>query len=100
MQNTSMEIIEPTQIQSEQEPLSQPIITQEVSEKTEDLECKKCGWSNPIDSKFCNRCGTSLSTVCSNCGNKNSSDASFCNECGARIKEIMRDRTFPVKQLY
>jgi ribosomal protein L40E len=60
----------------------------ELSEKNEDLECKKCGWSNPVDSKFCNRCGSPLSAVCPNCGNKNPSDAAFCNECGSKISEM------------
>ncbi len=51
-------------------PPNQPTITPELSDRNKDLECKKCGWSNPIDSKFCNRCGPSLSTVCPNCNNK------------------------------
>jgi ribosomal protein L40E len=78
-----------TQGQTEQEPPSQQtIVTPELSEKNEDLECKKCGWSNPVDSKFCNRCGSPLSAVCPNCGNKNPSDAAFCNECGSKISEM------------
>jgi ribosomal protein L40E len=88
MQNTNMRIMEATQIQSEQEPVPQPMITPELSEKNDELVCKKCGCSNPIDSKFCNKCGSPLSAVCPNCGNKNPSDASFCNECGTRISKM------------
>jgi ribosomal protein L40E len=82
------------QSQSEQELPNQPMMTAETDqkkdedEKKEDLECKKCGWYNPVDSKFCNRCGSSLSAVCPNCGNKNPSDASFCNECGTKISKV------------
>ena len=74
--------------QSEQEPSNQPtMITPELGEKNEDSECKKCSWPNPVDSKFCNRCGSSLSMICPNCGNQNPSDAAFCNECGTKISK-------------
>ena len=85
MQNSNMQIVDPAQTQNECEPPNQPSITTELSDRNEDLECKKCGWSNPIDSKFCNRCGSSLSAVCPNCNNKNPSDAAFCNECGTKL---------------
>jgi ribosomal protein L40E len=88
IQNTNMQVIEPPQLQSEQESIPQSTISPEVSEKNDDLECKECGWANPIDSKFCNRCGSSLSTVCPNCSFKNPSDASFCNECGTKISKV------------
>jgi ribosomal protein L40E len=82
-----MQIIELSQARSEQEPFPEPMVTPELSEKNGDSECKKCGWSNPVDSKFCNRCGSPLSAVCSNCGNKNPTDAAFCNECGTKISK-------------
>jgi ribosomal protein L40E len=83
-----MQIVDPAQIQNGDVPPNQPTITPELSDRNEDLECKKCGWSNPVDSKFCNRCGSSLSAVCPNCNNKNPSDAAFCNECGTKISKV------------
>jgi ribosomal protein L40E len=87
IQQTSMQIGGQAQRQGVQESPAQPTKTQRISEKVGELVCKKCGTSNPVDSKFCNKCGSSLSLICPNCGNQNASDASFCNKCGSKLSK-------------
>jgi hypothetical protein len=51
--------------------------------KTMGITCRKCDKSSPAGSKFCNNCGSMLSTSCLSCGNsKIAADALFCNQCG------------------
>jgi ribosomal protein L40E len=45
--------------------------------------CSSCNASNLNDAKFCQQCGTSLSSSdCSQCQTKLSPDAKFCPQCG------------------
>lgn len=47
------------------------------------ITCRKCDKGSPAGSKFCNNCGSMLSTHCPKCGNsKIPADAIFCNQCG------------------
>lgn len=47
------------------------------------ITCRKCDNVSPAGSKFCNNCGSMLSTTCPKCGNsKTPADATFCNQCG------------------
>jgi ribosomal protein L40E len=47
--------------------------------------CVQCRHINPDGSKFCNECGSQLSSLCSKCGSSNPPDAKFCNQCGSKI---------------
>jgi membrane protease subunit (stomatin/prohibitin family) len=53
----------------------------------ETIACPKCGTANPAGAKFCNNCGSSLSTTikCANCGVENKPGAKFCNNCGNKL---------------
>jgi membrane protease subunit (stomatin/prohibitin family) len=53
----------------------------------EAVVCPKCGTANPAGAKFCNNCGSSLSTTikCANCGMENKPGAKFCNNCGNKL---------------
>jgi len=44
--------------------------------------CTACGTENRTGSKFCDNCGTPLSSTCPVCGDPNRSDARFCASCG------------------
>jgi ribosomal protein L40E len=47
--------------------------------------CVQCRYNNPDGSKFCNECGSQLSSLCPQCGSSNPPDAKFCNQCGSKI---------------
>jgi ribosomal protein L40E len=47
--------------------------------------CVQCRHNNPSGSRFCNECGSQLSSLCSQCGSSNPPDAKFCNQCGSKI---------------
>lgn len=52
------------------------------------LLCVKCNnQDNPVNSKFCNKCGSPLSLVCAKCGNSNQNGALFCGQCGSKLGE-------------
>jgi hypothetical protein len=51
-----------------------------------EIKCGGCGLQNARDSKFCNGCGKSLSTICSKCGNSNPFNSSYCNKCGFTLQ--------------
>jgi ribosomal protein L40E len=46
--------------------------------------CLHCKRVNPQEARFCNGCGTKLSSnpICKSCGNSNPEGSSFCNKCG------------------
>src|SRR6266851_3655681 len=56
------------------------------------MRCSKCGADNAAGSRFCNRCGTSLSKRCSQCANENAPESKFCSECGTQL-----DATAPTR---
>lgn len=48
-----------------------------------DRRCDKCGGVNLAQARYCQGCGTSLSTAtCASCGGEMPSGAQFCNQCG------------------
>ena len=49
------------------------------------MQCPHCGSDVPVDSKFCEECGTPLPRPCASCGHVNSLKAKFCSECGANL---------------
>jgi class 3 adenylate cyclase/tetratricopeptide (TPR) repeat protein len=48
-----------------------------------------CRTENRIGSKFCDNCGTPLSSSCPACGEPNRSDARFCAGCGSPLDADM-----------
>lgn len=53
------------------------------------IKCRNCNRSNPIGSKFCNNCGTTLppqtTQICENCGTANPQNRLYCDNCGHRL---------------
>ena len=48
------------------------------------IRCTECNALHPVDTKFCNQCGSSLekTRMCPDCNENNDSDANFCDNCG------------------
>lgn len=79
---------------------------EELRLATEVKPCPQCGYGNKINSKFCVKCGSSLTVkenleasnikekYCTNCGFKNDGDALFCINCGNKLEEESR-QTMP-----
>ena len=79
---------------------------EELRLATEVKPCPQCGYGNKISSKFCVKCGSSLTVkenldasnikekYCTNCGFKNDGDALFCINCGNKLEEESR-QTMP-----
>jgi ribosomal protein L40E len=76
----NIQISNPVQIESK---VSQSKV--EYMQKAQ-CNCIQCSHDNPVGSKFCNKCGSQLSSLCSECGSSNPTDASFCNQCGSKIE--------------
>ena len=49
------------------------------------MRCARCDLDNPISSRFCAGCGSSLQCMCSQCGGANPPDAKFCGQCGSGL---------------
>lgn len=52
------------------------------------VRCPKCGNLVPAGNKFCNKCGSPISTenICAECGAKNDANAKFCVKCGKPLR--------------
>ena len=48
--------------------------------------CENCGEKNPIDAKFCSKCGSPIIIRCPACGHEMDDGANFCNKCGYKLK--------------
>jgi class 3 adenylate cyclase/tetratricopeptide (TPR) repeat protein len=44
--------------------------------------CPSCGEGNPVQARFCSRCGDALGSYCDHCGAEMSASARFCSSCG------------------
>jgi protein phosphatase len=54
------------------------------------LVCPKCQYKNPINHKFCQKCGTSLTQkVCPECDTQISLSALTCHHCGAKTGKTL-----------
>ena len=54
------------------------------------LVCPKCQYTNPINHKFCQKCGISLTQkACSECGTQISLSALTCDHCGAKTGKTL-----------
>ncbi len=49
------------------------------------VRCSSCGWELPVDSRFCENCGTPVGKACPSCGAPVSEGRPFCRRCGARV---------------
>src|SRR5215510_13435315 len=49
------------------------------------MRCASCGFENPEAKKFCQQCGSSLTTRCPSCQSENLPDAKFCGDCGTAL---------------
>ncbi len=60
--------------------------TQKASEP---LACRRCGFANDADARFCKGCGVGLALgrVCSSCEADNDADARYCERCGATLSD-------------
>jgi RNA polymerase subunit RPABC4/transcription elongation factor Spt4 len=56
------------------------------------MECIKCGFQNPKQSKLCKKCGELLRILrrCPQCGSENPGDSLFCVVCGAGLSEVRK----------
>ena len=54
------------------------------------IVCQSCGAQNPVGTKFCGNCGTSLAPVakikCPKCGAEMPATMKFCGSCGSSLK--------------
>lgn len=49
--------------------------------------CPNCGYLNPDDSRFCQKCRACLVRICRQCLAENSIQADYCKRCGTKISE-------------
>jgi class 3 adenylate cyclase/tetratricopeptide (TPR) repeat protein len=60
--------------------------------------CSKCGTDNEAGLKYCDECGSALTSGCPSCGAANRPTAKFCGVCGTHLAEIDTDiRPSPVR---
>ena len=64
------------------------------------MECKKCGFNNIDEAKFCSECGYRLDGKmnCPSCNQTVSSEAKFCPYCGADLKGQVKKHIDVYKQ--
>jgi class 3 adenylate cyclase/tetratricopeptide (TPR) repeat protein len=48
--------------------------------------CASCGADQPFGAKFCNECGSAMSSSCPSCGALALPGVKFCNECGTALR--------------
>jgi class 3 adenylate cyclase/tetratricopeptide (TPR) repeat protein len=63
------------------------------------MQCPKCQFENPEESKFCGGCGKKLDLTCPECGATNPTENKFCNKCGCNlkpVKEVFDQTTEPI----
>jgi predicted ATPase/class 3 adenylate cyclase len=49
------------------------------------MDCKKCGFQNPDNMRFCGQCAAPLNLACSSCGFENPFDFGFCGQCATSL---------------
>jgi class 3 adenylate cyclase/tetratricopeptide (TPR) repeat protein len=49
------------------------------------MRCASCHQDNPVDFRFCLRCGSKLEHVCPACGAALPPESLFCGKCGVRL---------------
>ena len=53
------------------------------------MVCSKCGTENETGLKFCDECGSALTSVCPSCGTANRPTAKFCGVCGTDLAAVI-----------
>lgn len=53
------------------------------------MHCETCGAENPVEARFCPKCGAELPSHCSSCGARLPSGARFCPACGQPAQPIL-----------
>lgn len=53
--------------------------------RADERACPHCNAAVPLDAKFCDACGRSLTNECPKCGAGNRAEARFCKQCGAGL---------------
>jgi hypothetical protein len=86
--------------ESQTDPTLKPI--PEPSPKT---VCRRCGYNNPQENKFCGNCGALIQAkplFCPNCGHPNDPENNYCGKCGSQISEqrlsLRNVRTFSTQE--
>lgn len=51
------------------------------------MDCKKCGFKNPDNMRFCGHCAAPLNVTCPNCHFKNPFDFEFCGKCATHLTQ-------------
>jgi len=54
--------------------------------------CPKCQTANPVQTRFCRKCGHQIGNDCPNCGEMVEAVAEFCQACGVNIKEAIEQK--------
>lgn len=67
--------------------LSQRINAKKVNIGTKSITCPKCKSLNKNASRFCKKCGESLTKLCLTCWTENELSTVFCTTCGTDIKK-------------
>ncbi|WP_455204693.1 adenylate/guanylate cyclase domain-containing protein [Kaarinaea lacus] len=49
------------------------------------MRCKKCGFDNPLQMKFCGQCANPLTVQCPKCNGENPGNFKFCGFCAADL---------------
>ncbi|MDO4608215.1 MAG: zinc ribbon domain-containing protein [Clostridia bacterium] len=63
------------------------------------ITCNNCGCNTPLNSKFCNKCGSKIEVeqpkeaLCLQCGKKLNDDSKFCHYCGAPVIDKSAEKT-------
>ena len=52
------------------------------------MRCSSCGSELPVDSLFCEDCGSAVARTCPSCGALASAGKAFCRACGGRLDAV------------
>jgi class 3 adenylate cyclase/tetratricopeptide (TPR) repeat protein len=50
------------------------------------MQCPKCQFQNPEETRFCGECGAKFEKICSSCNSPNPPRFKFCGECGQKLE--------------
>ena len=59
------------------------------------MRCSSCGSELPVDSLFCEDCGSAVARTCPSCGTLASAGKAFCRACGNRLDAVPEVRPRP-----
>ncbi len=74
-----------------QQPQNPPKPQPQPQNQPQKVKCWKCGYENDSSAKFCENCGSSLTSVkCPKCGKDNPPSSKFCGECGSPLVQTTK----------